>query len=179
MVNSACATIAEQDATSRACRRRRRADSRRRRATRSDQHRFNPPKPRGTRLRAADQPPHAGEIENADPQPVPQAVIRYAGAARPVDHVDIADRRSPRADQRRQEAMQPVEIGQRQEDVAAERLQAAAGVARAVPQHRAAHAVGDARLQLLEAGVLAPDALAGDQADARRRLLQRARAAPE
>ena len=47
--------------------------------------------------------------------------------------------------------MQPVEIRQRQEGVAPERLQAATGVARAVAQDRAAHAVGDARLEALEA----------------------------
>ena len=42
-------------------------------------------------LAAADQPPHAGEIEDADPEPVPQPVVRRAVTARPVDHVDIAD----------------------------------------------------------------------------------------
>src|SRR5438132_235515 len=40
---------------------------------------------------AADQPPHSGKIEDADPQPVPHAVIGDARAARTVDHVDIAN----------------------------------------------------------------------------------------
>ena len=40
-------------------------------------------------------------------------------------------------------------------------------------QDRLAHAVGDARLQLLEAGVLAPDPLAGREADAAAALLDR------
>ena len=99
-------------------------------------------------------------------------------AALAVDHVDIADLVAFAPDQRRQEAMQPVEIRQRQEQIAAERLQPAAGVAGAVAQHRAAHAVGDARLEFLEAGVLAADALAGDQADARVAPSAARRAAP-
>ena len=61
--------------------------------------------------------------------------------------------------------MQAIEIRQSQEHVAAERLEPAAGVARSVAQHRAAHRVGDARLKFLEAARLALDALAGDQAD--------------
>src|SRR6185312_8128982 len=115
---------------------------------------------------AADEPPHASEVENADPEPVPHAVIRHAGAARTVDDVDIADVEALALDERRQETMQAVEIGKPQEYVAAERLQAAARVARAVAQHRPAHRIGDARLEFLEAARLAADALAGDQRDA-------------
>ena len=62
--------------------------------------------------------------------------------------------------------MQPVEIRHHQKHLAPERLQAAAGVAGAVAQDGVAHAVGDARLDLLEAGILAPDPLAGGKADA-------------
>ena len=84
--------------------------------------------------------------------------------ARPVDHIDIADVAAFAPDQRRQEAVQAVEIGQRQPNIARERLQPAAGVARAVAEDRAAHGVGEARLESLEARGLAPDALAGDEA---------------
>src|SRR5512146_3133136 len=49
----------------------------------------------------ADQPPHAGQIEDADPEPVPHPVVRYAGAAWAVHHVDIANRITFALDQRR------------------------------------------------------------------------------
>src|SRR5262245_39343325 len=84
---------------------------------------------------APKQPPYPEQVENADPEPVPHAVIGHAVPTRPVDHVDIADLKAFAADQRRQEAVQSVEIGERQEEVAAERLQAAAGIAGAVAQH--------------------------------------------
>jgi hypothetical protein len=70
--------------------------------------------------------------------------------------------------------MQPVEIGHHQEDVAAERLQSAAGVARAVLEDGTTDLVGDARLEFLEAGVLAADALPGDEPGARPAGLERA-----
>ncbi len=70
--------------------------------------------------------------------------------------------------------MQAIEIRQAQEHIAAERLQSAAGVAGAVAQHRAAHGIGDARLQLLETAGLAPGALSRDQPHDRRARLQRA-----
>ena len=59
--------------------------------------------------------------------------------------------------------MQPVEIRQRQERVAPKHFQPAAGVARAVAQDRAAHAVRDARLQFLETAGAPSDALTGDE----------------
>ena len=62
--------------------------------------------------------------------------------------------------------MQTIEVWQRQEHVAVERLEAAAGIARAVAQHDTAHAIGDARLKFLEARRLAADALAGNHSDA-------------
>ena len=118
----------------------------------------------GTRLPAADEPPHADEIEDADPQAVEEAVVRLAGAALAVDDVDEDDAVALAAHERRQEAVDGVEIGQREEGLAAEGLEAAAGVAGAVLEHEAAHAVGDARLELLEAGRLAADALARHEA---------------
>ena len=83
-----------------------------------------------------------------------------------IDHVDIGDVKTFAAHQRRQEAMQPVEIRHRQEHLARKRLQAAAGIAGTVVQNCLAHAIGDARLQFLETGVLAPDPLARRQTDA-------------
>ena len=90
-----------------------------------------------------------------------------------VGHVDIGDVVTLATHQRRQEAMQPVEIRHRQKHLAPERLQAAAGIAGAVAQDGVAHAIGDARLHLLETGVLAPDPLAGGKADAFAAILDR------
>src|SRR5581483_10603288 len=59
-----------------------------------------------------------------------------------------------------------VEIGHHQKYFAAERFEAAAGVAGAVLQDRLADRIGDARLEFLEAGVLASDALTRDKTDA-------------
>src|SRR5262245_37596009 len=82
-----------------------------------------------------------------------------------VDYLDIGDLIPFAAHQRRQEAVQAVEIGHRQKHLARKRLEPAAGVAGAVVQDGAADLVGDARLQFLEAGVLAPDPLARGKAD--------------
>src|SRR5262249_23917465 len=99
---------------------------------------------------AADEPPHAEKIENTHPQPVPHAVIGDTGAARTIDHIDVVDRKALAAHQCRQKAVQAVEIGQRQEEIASERLKAAAGIAGPVAQHGAANAIGDARLESLK-----------------------------
>ncbi len=96
------------------------------------------------------------------------AVVRRPTAARPIDDIHVADLVAFAPHQRRQEPVQPVEIGQRQEHIAAKRLEPAAGIAGAVAQHGAAHRVGEARLEVFEAGRLATDALAGDEADLRR-----------
>src|SRR6266478_2909803 len=69
--------------------------------------------------------------------------------------------------------MQPIEVRQHQEHLAPERLQAAAGIAGAIAQDSVAHTVGDARLDFLETGVLASDALAGGKTDAFAALLDR------
>src|SRR5581483_2351055 len=63
--------------------------------------------------------------------------------------------------QRRQEAVQPIEIGEREKDIAAEGLEAAARIARAVVEDAATHGIGDPRLQLLETRILAAAPLAG------------------
>src|SRR5271154_2707326 len=101
-------------------------------------------------LLAPNKPPDAGEIENTNPEPVEESVIRDAGMARPIDHVDIADVKAFAADQRREKAVQRVEIWQRQEQIAPECLEAAASIARAVLEDCAPHGIGDARLQFLE-----------------------------
>src|ERR1700681_664007 len=69
--------------------------------------------------------------------------------------------------------MQPVEVRHHQEYLAPECLQAAAGIAGAIAQDPVAHAIGDTRLDLLETGVLASDALAGHKTDAFAALLDR------
>src|SRR5260370_21293867 len=69
--------------------------------------------------------------------------------------------------------MQSVEIRQCQEHVAPERFQAAPGVAGAITQNRAAHAIRDARLDFLEAGILASDPLARGKTDAVAAILDR------
>src|SRR5579863_743228 len=81
----------------------------------------------------------------------------------PIDHVDVADLEALAAHQRRKEAMQTVEIWQRQEQVAAKRLEPTSGIARAILQHGRAHPVGNTRLHALEPARLAADALPGDQ----------------
>ena len=86
--------------------------------------------------------------------------------SRTVDHIDINDVISLAAHQRRQETMQAVEIRQRQKHLAPESFQTATGVAGAVMQDRVAHGIGDARLNLLETGILATDPLAGGKARA-------------
>src|ERR1700688_1878012 len=93
--------------------------------------------------------------------------------ARPIDHVDIGDLVSFAAYQRRQKAMKPVEIRHREKHLTPERLQAAAGVAGTIAQDRVAHAIGNARLDFLEASVLAPDSLPGGKTHALAAILDR------
>ena len=109
---------------------------------------------------APDQPPDAGEVEEPDPEAVEQAVIRDAGEPGPVDHV-VVDHGEPLAHhQRRHEPVQGVEVGQPEIHGAAKDLEAAAGIPGGVLQDAPPHAVGDARLQHLEAPVLAAAPLA-------------------
>src|SRR2546421_12280153 len=92
--------------------------------------------------------------------------------ARPVDHVDIGDGVAIAPEQCGQEAVQGIEIRQREERLAPEHLQPTAAVARAVAQDRAAYAVGDARLHFLPGARAAPDALTCDEPDLRPALLE-------
>src|ERR1700758_4984869 len=121
----------------------------------------------GNAFFAANEPPHAEQIAHADPQPIPKAVIGCAVLPRSVDDLDVGDAQTFTPNQCRQKPVQPVKIRQRQKQIAAERFQSAARIARAVLEYRAADRVGDARLQFLEWRRLAPDALAGNQSDAR------------
>src|SRR3978361_1776158 len=93
--------------------------------------------------------------------------------AQPIDYIDIGDLVALAAHQRRQKPVQPIEIWHHQKHLAPERLQSAAGVAGAIAQDRVAHAIGNAGLDLLEAGVLASDALARGETDAVAALLDR------
>src|SRR6516165_1443380 len=86
-------------------------------------------------------------------------------AAWTIDYLDVGDFIAVALHQRRQKAMQAVEIRQREERVAPKRLEAAAGIAGAVAQDRVAHRVGNARLQAFESGGPAPDPLTGDEAE--------------
>ena len=94
--------------------------------------------------------------------------------ARPVDHIDMANVKTIAPDQRRQKAMQAIEIGQRQEDLAPKRLEAAAGIARAVVEQVRARRWPYATAAF-EACALAADALPGDEAESRRAGLERGR----
>src|ERR1700730_17323230 len=114
-------------------------------------------------LAPPDQPPHAGEVENADPQAVPESVVRATVKTRTGDHVNVSHLVSVAPDERRQKTMHAVEKGERQEGLAPERLAAAARIAGSVAQDRAAHGVGDARLHPFESGVAAADPLARHQ----------------
>src|SRR5436190_18049512 len=82
-----------------------------------------------------------------------------------IDDIHISDLIAFAPRERRQEAMQSVEIRQLEKQVAAECLEAASRIARTVAQDRATNAIGDARLQFLETGRLAADALARNEAD--------------
>src|ERR1700751_1751858 len=62
----------------------------------------------GNALFATNEPPHAKEVSHADPQPIPEAIVRRTVPARPVQHLDIADFESFATDQRWQKAMNPV-----------------------------------------------------------------------
>src|ERR1039457_3927521 len=86
--------------------------------------------------------------------------------AGPIGDVDIGDLVPFPAHQRRPKTMQPVAIRHRQKYLAPKCLQAATGVTGAIAQDGVAHAIGDARLYLLETGVLAPDPLTGSETDA-------------
>src|SRR5436305_5610490 len=90
-----------------------------------------------------------------------------------VDHIDIGDVISVAPEKRRQETVQGIEIWQRKERIPAEEFQAAARVARAVVQDRAAYAIGDARLKLLPCAGAPSNALAGDEANLWPALLER------
>ena len=85
---------------------------------------------------------------------VPHAVFRAPRAARPVAHGHEAHLIAFAQHQRDEIAVHVIEIGKRQERVAPEHLQAAAGVVRVVAEQRAAHAVAEARGRALAPGVL-------------------------
>src|SRR5204863_8444593 len=105
-------------------------------------------------------------------QPVADSIVRAPVRTRSGDPRDIADVAAFAANERRQQTVQPVEIGQRQTEVTRKRLQAAAAIAGAVARDRAADHIGEARLEALESRGLAANTLAGNEAKPRRALLQ-------
>ena len=85
------------------------------------------------------------EIDDADPQPVEDAVIRLPALARPVVDRDRHGRAALAHHQRRQEAVVVIEERQIEIELAPHDLEAAAGVGRGVAEEPRAHRVGDAR----------------------------------
>src|SRR6476660_544575 len=124
-------------------------------------------------LFAADQPPHPGQIQDADPQPVPHPVVRHAVRARTIDHINVANVVTFTSHQRRQEPVKAIEGWQFEKYVAADCLESAARVAGSVAQDGAAHGIGNTRLKLLEPACLATDALSGNEAGSGRTRFKR------
>src|ERR1700733_3720770 len=91
----------------------------------------------------------------------------------PVGHIDISNLIPFATDQCRQEAMQTVEIRERQEHLAPECLETATGIAGAIAQDGVAYPIGNARLEFLEAGVFASNPLAGGKTHALATVLDR------
>ena len=87
-------------------------------------------------LAPPDQPHHPDEVVDADQRPAQVGVVRPAGVARGVGHVDVQRPPAVAGDQRRQVAVHVVEVGQAEKDVAADELQPAAGVAGVVLEQR-------------------------------------------
>src|SRR5262249_50183479 len=79
---------------------------------------------------AADQPPDSHEIEDSDPQPIPQAGVGRAGMTRPIHHVDKADIVALAPDQRPEQPERAVRKGQRQKAIPPTRLAPAASKGR-------------------------------------------------
>ena len=86
--------------------------------------------------------------------------------ARTIDDIDVADGVAFAPRQRWQEPMKSVKAWQTEKYVAAKSLQAAPSIPSAIAKHRAAHRICYARLELLEPGRLAADALPGDKSGA-------------
>src|SRR2546427_3947284 len=116
---------------------------------------------------AAHRPPlhpaHREGVGERPEHPVPHPVLRPAEAARPVAHRHLADPPPLHLDQRRQEAMHPIEQRQLARGVRAECLQGAPGIADRLPVQPVAHAVGDPALEALPARVPAVHPIAHDR----------------
>ena len=80
-------------------------------------------------LAPLDQPHHADEVVDPDQRPAEVGVVRPPGVPLGVRHVDVQRPPAVAGDQRRQVAVHVVEVRQPEEDVAADHLQPAAGVA--------------------------------------------------
>src|SRR5207237_10718678 len=78
---------------------------------------------------AANEPRHADKIEDPDPKSIPHAVFGNAGAAGTVEDIHIAHAVALAPNSGAQEPMQAVVKRQRQEQIAANGLGTAAGLA--------------------------------------------------
>lgn len=100
-----------------------------------DAHRRRAPPP------ASPKPPDAGEIDGTLQPTIDDPVVRLAVKARPVNDVEVHDV-VPFLDHKgRDETMCPVEKRQPSQDICADRLEAAARVARPVLQDSTAQPV--------------------------------------
>lgn len=113
---------------------------------------------------AALQPAYAEQVVDADQHAVEVGVFRRPVQARAVVHVDELARVPLAQHHRDHEAVQVIEIGQGQERLAPERLQAAAGIGGAVVEQALADGIGEPRGGTAGRGVLALGADAADQA---------------
>jgi hypothetical protein len=122
---------------------------------------------------AADEPPHTGSVENANPQSIPHAVVRSPTTAWPLDDIDKADIEAFTAHQSKQETVETVEIRQRQEQFASECSDGASRISGLIFEQSTAYAVGDSRLQFSKNRRFTPDALTRGEAETGRTLFER------
>src|SRR5579885_2051105 len=94
-------------------------------------------------LEPALQPAHADCIGNSHQRALKIAVFGPAVGARAMVHADEGDVVSLAFHKRDEKAVHVVEIGKGEKDVAAKRLQPAAGIRRAILEHPVAESVGE------------------------------------
>src|SRR3954452_21180206 len=91
----------------------------------------------------AHKPPHPGQVEQADPEPVEHAVMGAAGATRSMIDRNRGDPPPAPEEQGAKIAMHVIELRHRQESGPLEQLEAAAGVGSPVAQHPAPNGIRD------------------------------------
>src|SRR6185503_18243987 len=115
----------------------------------------------------AHKPPHPGQVEQADPEPVEHPVMGASGATWPVIDRNRGDPPPAPQEQGGKIAMHVIEVRHRQEGGPLEQLEAAAGVRSPVAQHPAPNGIRDPARQPLVPPVLALAAVADDEAEGR------------